>query len=419
MKRHSLNLLWVGGVFLACLHAAAPAAAWSLPQTLLAAERYSAELSANRNQANALNSMAQSARELPDPSLKFGVENVPLGGSNARRLTRDGMTMQRIGIMQNYVSADKRERKAETLLAQSSSTQAQSDVIRAALQRDTASAWLELALSQKMLRAAQRLARETEKQTGAQLSGVASGASPASSVLDLRIALNAIRDRVTLAQRDVELAQTRLLALTGQNIVQTDGDMPRYQRLPADEALLEQAVSRHPQVIAAAREADVSRARSAQSAVAAKPDVGVEVYYAHRADGYDDMAGIMFSVDLPLFKSQRQDKDYAADVSRTLEANDRLALVERERLAQLKSLIARYQAALAIWQRQQQDVVPLTRQRLALLEARYRSGQSDVAALLEARRAVLDSEVAAISAEKELALNWAAIRYLVPEELTQ
>ena len=84
---------------------------------------------------------------------------------------------------------------------------------------------------------------------------------------------------------------------------------------------------------AARREAETAKARSAQSAVAAIPDVDVEVYYAHRAEGYDDMAGVMFSVDLPLFQSKRQDKDYAADVSRSMQAVDQLTLLKREHIA--------------------------------------------------------------------------------------
>lgn len=62
--------------------------------------------------------MADSALQLPDPKLKLGIENVPVQGGNGHRLTRDGMTMGRVGIMQDYVSGDKRQRKADTLRAE-------------------------------------------------------------------------------------------------------------------------------------------------------------------------------------------------------------------------------------------------------------------------------------------------------------
>lgn len=416
MKRYSLSLR-LGGVLLGLMCSAAQAESLTLTQTLAAAERYSAELSANRNEAQALDAMADSARQLPDPKLKFGIENVPVQGNNDRRLTREGMTMQRIGIMQQYVSAEKRDRKADTLLAEAQSVSAKSAVVRANLQRDTAQAWLDLALSQQALQTARKLLAETERQQGAQRASVGAGNAAPDSVLAFRVGLSAMRDKLTLAERDVQLAQTRLAQLTGEDVRAVSGELPRYQRLPADEKTLEQGIAQHPDIIAAASMANSAKARSAESAIAAIPDVEVEVWYGRRAEGYEDMAGVMFTVDLPLFQSHRQDKDHAADVSRTMQANDQLALAERDHAAQLHSLIAEYNAAQTLWMRQRDEVLPLVRQRATLLAAQYRSGQSDLSGLLEARRNVLDSELAANQAEKEMAQKWAAIRWLIPQEL--
>ena len=411
MKQTTLSL-WLGGVLLVLTSAAAQAAALSLEQTLDLAQRYSAELSASRNQVRAFGAMADSARQLPDPELKFGIENLPVQGSNARRFTREGMTMQRVGVMQTFVSADKRERKADTLLAQSASASAQEQVIRAQLQRDTAKAWLDLALSEKAAQAARQLLNETGRQIPVQRSGVASGSAAASSTLALQSALSAMRDNLTLAERDVSLAQTRLYQLTGETFDGVAGALPRYQRLPAEPQTLEQGVSAHPEVVLAAREADVAKARSAQSAVASKPDVGVEVYYARRAEAYGDLAGVMFTVGMPIFQSHRQDKDYAADVSRAMEANDRLSQATRDRVALVRSLVAEYQAAQTLWRRKQQEIVPLSQQRLLVVTAEYRSGQATLDAVLDARRSLLDAQLSAINAEKEMAQRWAAVRYL-------
>ncbi|WP_313069452.1 TolC family protein [Atlantibacter hermannii] len=417
MKQTTLSL-WLGGVLLVLTSAAAQAAALSLEQTLDLAQRYSAELSASRNQVRAFGAMADSARQLPDPELKFGIENLPVQGSNARRFTREGMTMQRVGVMQTFVSADKRERKADTLLAQSASASAQEQVIRAQLQRDTAQAWLDLALSEKAAQAARQLLNETGRQIPVQRSGVASGSAAASSTLALQSALSAMRDNLTLAERDVSLAQTRLYRLTGETFDGVAGALPRYQRLPAEPQTLEQGVSAHPEVVLAAREADVAKARSAQSAVASKPDVGVEVYYARRAEAYGDLAGVMFTVGMPIFQSHRQDKDYAADVSRAMEANDRLSQATRDRVALVRSLVAEYQSAQTLWRRKQQEIVPLSQQRLQVVTAEYRSGQAALDAVLDARRSLLDAQLSAINAEKEMAQRWAAVRYLTVQGVT-
>ncbi|WP_225759302.1 TolC family protein [Leclercia sp. Marseille-Q4284] len=418
MKTITLSI-WLGGAMLGLFSAAGQAAPWTLEQTLTAAQRYSAALSASRNEARALDAMADSATQLPDPKLKFGIENVPVQGSNDRRFTREGMTMQRVGIMQSYVSQQKRERKAQTLQAQARGVLAKADAVRAALQRDTAQAWLELALAQQGLKTAERLVNETARQLNVQKVSVGAGSANPDSVLALRMTLSAMRDKATLARRDVQLAQSRLLQLTGQQVEDVQGPLPRYQRLPADVSQLEEAIARHPEVEAARREAETAKARSAQSAVAAIPDVDVEVFYAHRAEGYDDMAGVMFTVDLPLFQSGRQDKDYAAELSRSLQAVDELTLIKREHIAQVQSLVAQYQAAQTLWQRQRDEVLPLQHQRLAVLNAQYRSGQSELPALLEARRSVLDSELAVNQAEREMARTWAAIQWLIPQEWAQ
>ncbi|MGU3413418.1 TolC family protein [Enterobacteriaceae bacterium C34A] len=415
MKKLTLSL-WLGGVLFASVQGSAYAESWTLAQTLAAARDYSAELSASRNEARALESMADSARELPDPKLKFGIENVPVQGSNDRRFTREGMTMQRIGIMQRYVSEEKRDRKAQTLQAQSRGVNAQAQTLLANLQRDTAQAWLDLALSEQALTAARQVVSETERQLGVQKASVGAGSSAPDSVLTLRIGLTEMRDKVTLAERDVRLAQARLLQLTGETVTGVSGKMPSWQRLPADEKTLNEGIAMHPEVIAASQEANTAKARSSESAIAAIPDVDVEVYYAHRSEDYDDMAGVMFTVDLPLFQSKRQDKDHAADVSRTMQANDQLALTHRAHAAQLSTLIAEYQAAQTLWLRQRDEVLPLQQQRVKLLNAQYRAGQSDLSALLAARRDLLDSTLATSVAEKAVARNWAAIQYLIPQE---
>lgn len=391
--------------------------ATTLSEALSAAESYSAELSANDHQVNALKNRADSAQQLPDPKLKLGIENLPLGGNNASRLTREGMTMQKVGVMQEYVSSTKRERKADALTAEAQQVAANAGVIRARLQRETAQAWLALAVAQKSLRSVQTLMSETTRQIGIQKAGVSSASASPSSVLDVQLALNAMKNEQDNARRDVQVAQARLVQLTGKAVRDISGPLPRIERLPADEAALMAGVKFHPEVIQAAREADLAKAKSSQSEVAAIPDVGVEVYYARRGDDYDDMVGVMFTVDMPVFQGKRQDKDYAADISRTYEANDRLTLLMREHRAQQYQLISQYNAAKAIYDRQQSEVLPLLRKKVSLVNAQYRSGSSALTELLAARRELLSGEIASNNAEKALADAWAAIRYLIPQDV--
>lgn len=412
--RNTLFMAACGLPLLLCLSTAADAV--TLEQTLSLAQAYSAELSANNHQVNALAQQAESALQLPDPKLKLGLENVPVGSGNAHRLTREGMTMQKVAVMQQYVSSTKRERKFAAIKAEERQTAAGKNSILARLQRETAQAWFGLALSEKTLAQIRQLLAETRRQVEVQKTALANQSVSASSVLDIQLFLNAIQNEEDKARRDVEVAQAALQRLTGQQIV-TSGDLPRFTRLPAERHLLIEAVQTHPEILQASLAAESAKAKSGQSAVAAIPDVGIELYYARRADGYDDMAGVMLTLDLPLFQGKRQDKSYAADLSRTYQANDQLALLIREHQAELSALLSRYDAAKAIYQRQVNEVLPLLQKKVRLIEAQYGNGGSGLAELLAARREWLNAQVAAGNAEKALADIWAAIRYLTPQEV--
>ena len=54
---------------------------------------------------------------------------------------------------------------------------------------------------------------------------------------------------------------------------------------------------------------------------------------------------------------------------------------------------------------------------MSLVNAQYRGGSSALAELLAARLDLLSGEIASNDAEKALADAWAAIRYLIPQDV--
>src|SRR6266852_7457601 len=52
--------------------------------------------------------MAVAAGQLPDPVLKMGVDNLPINGPDQFSVTRDFMTMRRIGVMQELTRGDRK-----------------------------------------------------------------------------------------------------------------------------------------------------------------------------------------------------------------------------------------------------------------------------------------------------------------------
>lgn len=62
-------------------------------------------LAANSASITASREMAAAASQLPDPVLKLGVENLPVNGPDRLSLSRDFMTMRRIGLSQELPRA--------------------------------------------------------------------------------------------------------------------------------------------------------------------------------------------------------------------------------------------------------------------------------------------------------------------------
>lgn len=397
------------------LWAAQPASglATTLPEAMVMAENYSAQISATRHQENALQNRAISARQLPDPTLTLAADNVPVQGNSQERFTRSDMTMYKIGIQQMFVSSKKRDRKAQAFLEQAQQTAAGRELLRSLLQQQVATNWFDLAYARQSRDTIAQLKKETQRQLGAQKAAVAASAQPAAAI-SLKILLNSIQTLEDNAQRDAQIANANLQELVGKTIGEQAGKLPDVTELPQDRGSLFAAIPNHPEVQQAARSIDVAHAQAAQSEIAATPDIGVQVTYGYRTRNREDLAGVMVSIPLSIFQGNRQERNYAADKSMASSAQDKYDQVVRQHQAQLETLLTRWDTSKRIYERQVNENIPLQKQRLQLILTQYRNGGSSLSEVLESRRALLQSQVDAITAQRDLARNWAAIAYLVP-----
>src|SRR5581483_1322098 len=85
----------------------------TLAEALRIAEARAPAIAASAAAARGARELAVAAGQLPDPVLRAGLDNVPVTGSDALSLTRDSMTMARVGVMQEYVSRAKRDARRE------------------------------------------------------------------------------------------------------------------------------------------------------------------------------------------------------------------------------------------------------------------------------------------------------------------
>ena len=402
-------------LYAALLLASAPLRAQSLTleEALRAGEAQSPRLAAQRSALGAAAQQVGRAAELPDPKLRFGIENLPITTSDRFRYNRDFMTMRSIGIMQDFPNDAKRA--ARDARAQRARDLEQVGLLaqRAMVQREIALAWFDVHFAERTRVALEALEAQFAAQADTSAVAVARGRQTAAEGLMLRGAVEQAHDRVIEQERLVRRARIALGAFLGDDARRPLGAAPDTSRLAhSREALL--ALHEHPMLRVLEERERLARADAELARTAKKSDWSLEVGYAQREPAFSNMITVMVSMDLPWQTERRQDRDIA---SRLAEAEQVRALSEEARRmheAEVRAWLADYDTAAARIERFGRVLLPLARDRVQAALAAYQGGRGELAVVLEANRAVTETELGAIAAEAERAKAWANLSYLNP-----
>ena len=162
----------------------------------IAAER-SRQLAGLDRAVYASREMAIAAGQLPDPTLKVGIENLPVNGTDAFSLTKDFMTMRRIGVMQEFTSAEKRQLRTEKFERQAERTISEKSATLATVQRDTALAWLDRYFAEAMAAVVSEQARAARLEIEAAETAYRGGRGNQAEIFAARSAVVALEDRAS------------------------------------------------------------------------------------------------------------------------------------------------------------------------------------------------------------------------------
>ena len=400
---------------------AAPFAAAAAPGELslqeavrLATER-APMLDARRAGVSAAQEESARAGALPDPTLEFGIDNLPVTGSDAFDARADDMTMKQIGLRQEIPSRAKRSARRSLAARQIDEAQAQSEAEVLAVRRATAQAWITMWAAQRELIALQALRDEAALAAKVAKARVASGSEPVSDALATEAALLELDNRIEAAKAGKLAAQAGLMRWLGDTPVEVSTEAPDFETLPVSQAQLLAATDRvapllpvTAQVETAAAAIDVARAEK-------RPDWSVGASYGQRDGSRSDMLTFEVGIGLPLFTRNRQDRGIAAR-----EADYQAALATREDLRRQQA--ARIRADLARWEGLKRQValhegslLPLARDRSATTLAAYRAG-GELQPWLNAKRDELDVHLSHAEHLGELGEAWAALAFLLPAE---
>ncbi|MDP9605136.1 UNVERIFIED_ORG: outer membrane protein TolC [Variovorax paradoxus] len=374
----------------------ATAAPLSLEEALRLAVRRSETTRAARAGASSATEAAHSAAQLPDPTLRIDIDNLPATGPDRFRTTSDSMTMKRIGISQEWLSAEKRAARQaaadasvgrETMLVQAAAADTRRQAALAYVDAFYAGASLKLA------RLMEHHAREELEASRARLSS-ATGSSQ--EALALTGARGASEDETADILQQQGTAAVAFERWTG--VPPDELQPPGAIALPSEESY----VAAHPTVAAMQRDLEVARRTADVTATDRKPNWTWEIAYGQRT-GYADMVSVGVSIPLPVAPGERQDRNTAAKLALAAKAEADLAEATRAATAEYRSLRSDAQRLEQRVDRYRAGVVVPAGQRTAAATASYRSGQGSLVSLFEARHAEVEVQRKLLTLQRDLA----------------
>lgn len=366
-------------------------------------------LRAEAAQIDAARQAAIPAGELPDPKLALGIDNLPISGPDRFSLTRDFMTMQRIGVMQEFPNAAKRGARVDAARGRVALTQAQTRITRLTVLRETALAWIARDAVERQLARIDALDGENRLFDAAVRARIAGGKGSALEAVAARqeaALIEARRDELT-ARRQQALAALKRWVGPGA-AAPLKGTAPDW---PITRAALEHALHGHPELAIFDPKGRVLDAEAAEARAEKKPDWALELAYLKRGSQFGDMAMVQVSFDLPVFAATRQDPKIAAKLAERVGLDAEREAVLREHAAMLEADFAEYQRLVNAVKRQRGVLLPLAGEKVDLALAGWRGGKGELVDLVMARRERIDAELMAIALEGDLRQMAARLHY--------
>lgn len=414
---HRLSRRLLAAALAVALSAPLPAGAQealTLDEALrLSLERQPA-LEAYARTARAYEEAAVAARQLPDPRLMAGVQNLPVTGPDAFSPSADFMTMRFIGIGREQVRAERREAESALLRAEGSVSTAEQQVLARRIQREVMLAWIQILEARQAIELLDELIAKLEARLRTAEAGIPTGRATAADAIAIRAEIASARAEAAQRfgqEQEGRAALGRWLGDAGSRPV--SGPLPICRPLADTIAL--PLLGRHPQ-LDAARGRTVVADRATDSARAARlPNWGWSVMYGNRGGGRSDMLSLQLSVDLPWNRGRLQDRRIAEASELAAAARDRVEDMRRQLVFEYDRALAQWRAAEARYTTTGGETLPALLGAERALEARLAGGESNLQAIQAASERTTRAALDLVGQRAALARASADLLYLQGE----
>ena len=388
----------------------------TLEAALAQATPRSAAIQASQFAERADTHAAVEAGQLPDPMLDVGIDNLPIDGPERFSPTQDFMTTRHIGIEQEWVSTDKRERRTTLADRKIDKARATTLVRLVDTRRQTALAWLDAAYAQQALDLSQALVHHMTDELGATRASYRGVRASASDVTQAQIMLSQAKDRLLGAQQTSRLALIALGRWVASPVAKIAGNIPPLKSRVA--SLAPQTLERvQPELLAAARDISVADADTSVASSNRTPNWTWSVTYQQRGSQYSNMVSVGVKIPLPISRQNRQDQDVAEKAALANQARFALRETEREVIANIQTLAASLESGRTRVAQLKNSLLPAATRQLGLATAAYKSGTGSLGSVFDARRSQLEAQLQVVDLEHQVARTWAQLDYqVIPQD---
>lgn len=376
----------------------------------------SQQLAAQDAAAAAVRESSVAAGQLPDPMLKLGVDNVPVSGADRFSLTRDFMTGQYVGIAQELTRSDKRRLRVERVQRDGERIQAERIEAIAAIQRDTALAWLESYYGQ----AVGALLRHQLQQAQLEVQGAEiayrAGRGSQADVFAARTAIANLQDKLRQNQRQEQSARLMLARWVGtQEAGRPLAAPPNWQASPVAALTSHDQVRHLPHLAVLAAQVTAAETELRQAQANTRADWTLEAKYNHRGPGFPDQISVGVSIPLQIDRPNRQDREVAAKLASLAEARAKYEETVRVHDAEVRVLVNDWTSGKERVAWLNAELLPAARLRTEAALTAYQSAKGELTAVLAARREETEARTQVLNLEMETARLWAQLNYLIPD----
>jgi outer membrane protein TolC len=329
-------------------------------------------------------------------------------------VSRDFMTMRRIGVMQEITRGEKRELRAQRYEREAEKSVAEKAAAVAAIERSTALAWLDRYYAEQLARVVAEQSEQVKSEIVAAEGAYRGGRGTQSEVISAHGTLAALEDRASELRRRIQTAKTNLARWIGDGAEAPLAARPPIDRIRLEHGSLDRDLESHPEIAALAKQEEIASTEARLAQASRTPDWSIEVAYQQRGPAFSDMISVGVSVPLPWDRANRQDREVASKLALAEQAHAQREEMLRAHVAEVRAMMDEWENGRERLARYERDIVPLAAERAKAALAGYQGGKLSLSDLLLARRNETDVRMQAVQLEMETARLWAQLNYLTP-----